>query len=103
MVAFHFRTNKSFFNWGHQITVPRGQVRYCDLEAEDLSGSLIVIFPRGERGTGRLNHGETRQRGEYYLLSIHGSLPAYFKLHDQLVVKLFKDASSSYAVLEYTN
>ena len=105
MAVFRFTMNQSFLgNQGHPITVPKSQVPYKALEAEGLSQkNVTIIFPRGERFEGQLYHGEAGF-GEYYQLQVRGvdrTVPSYIKLHDRLLVALFKGGARSYAVLEY--
>ncbi len=105
MAAFYFTVNPSFLGEkGHPITVPRSQVPYRALESEGLNQkNVTIIFPRGERFKGQLYHGRSGW-GKYYRLQMRGedrTLPTYIKLHDRLLVALFKVGALSYAVLEY--
>jgi len=104
MAVFRFTVNKSFleYNW-HPITVPKSQVPYRALEAEGLSQRITIIFPRGERLEGQLHYGPHSGFGEYYQLQVRGAdrtVPSYIKLHDRLLVVLFKGGARSFAVLE---
>ena len=105
MAVFRFTVRKAFLEYkGHPITVPKSQVPYRALEAEELSQKKVtIIFPRGERFEGQLYHGAAGY-GEYYQLKVRGEnrkLPAYIKLHDLLFVTLAKVGRRTYATLEY--
>jgi len=57
---FRFRVNQSFLGYpGHPITIPKTEVDYKRLESELLhQGEFIVIFPKGERLTAKMYHGD---------------------------------------------
>jgi hypothetical protein len=75
MSGFHFKfkVNQSFLRYpGHPITIPRGEVDYKLLESELLhQGEFVVIFPRGERLTAKMGHGDAGY-GPYYQLQFRG-------------------------------
>ncbi|MEX1187519.1 MAG: hypothetical protein WEA80_13110 [Gemmatimonadaceae bacterium] len=106
--SFAFNIGKAFLDQpSHPITVPREQVDYAALEASSLNRQkLSLLFPRGERNAERFYtlYQGTAGRGPYYQLQLRGErrdLPVYLKLHDRLLVILFKYGHGSYVVLEY--
>lgn len=83
------------------MTVSKSQVYYHTLRAEGLDrDNLVIVFPRGERSTGKLRDGKAGF-GFYYYISIHGSLPQYLEVGDHLLVELSKDGLSSQVILKY--
>ena len=106
MAALHFRfeVNQSFLGYpGHPITIPKGEVDYERLESEQLNqGEFIVVFPKGERLTARMYHGDAGY-GPYYQLKFTGddrTVPRYLEVRNQIYVLLARMDARNYAILE---
>ena len=106
MAALHFKfeINQSFLGYpGHPITVPRGEVDYKRLESEQLhQGEFTVIFPRGERLTAKMVHGDAGY-GPFYQLKITGedrNVPRYVDAGRSVFVLLVRMNGQNYAILE---
>ena len=105
MLEFNFTVNKSFLDpkYNGPITVPeRHHPALCNQGLDE--GELTIIFPRGERISGKL-HFSKAGWGQYYQIRANqkSSVPGYFKIGQKLKVSLFSDSSSKYAAIEYTN
>lgn len=101
---FKFEVNQSFLGYpGHPITVPRGEVDYKLLESELLhQGEFVVIFPRGERLTAKMGHGDAGY-GPYYQLQFRGEnrvVPRYIESGTELFVVLVRMRRKNFAILE---
>lgn len=106
MAAFYFRfeINQSFLGYpGHPITIPKGEVDYKRLQSEQLhQGEFIVVFPRGERLTAKMYHGDAGY-GPYYQLKLTGddrNVPRYIEAGKGIYVLLVRMDAKNYAILE---
>lgn len=73
MISFRFKVGNAFLNYLHRpITIPKSQVSYKDIEAEQLhSDNVRVICPNGERMAGGIIYA-TAGYGPYYQIKIEG-------------------------------
>ncbi len=101
---FKFEVGRAFLDYpGHPITVPKGEVDYKQLESDLLhQGEFIVIFPRGERLTAKMYHGDAGY-GPYYQLQFRGEsrdVPSYIEAGTELFIVLVRMRRKNYAILE---
>lgn len=80
---FIFRLNRSFLRYpNHPITVPRSEVDYATLAADELDqGEFRIILPKGERFLAKMYSGVSSY-GPYLQLKFSGDerqLPKYLK------------------------
>ncbi len=104
MIVFRFFINNSFLKYSsHPITIPKSQVNYKNLIADNLDiGDFILLLPKGEILKGHIYRGISGY-GEYYQIRIYPDqqFPSYLLLNDQLIVILFRYNRKSYCILEY--
>ena len=105
MLEFDFTINKSFLNPKYKgpITVPeKYHPELCDQGLDE--GELTIIFPRGERISGKM-YSSKAGYGRYYQIRTDkgASVPGYIRIGEKVRVSLFRDSSSKYATIEYTN
>lgn len=73
MIRFRFKVGNAFLNYLHRpITIPKSQVSYNDIEAQQLhSDNIRVICPNGERMAGCIIY-STAGYGPYYQIKVEG-------------------------------
>lgn len=73
MISFRFRVGNAFLNYLHRpITIPKSQVNYKDIEAQQLhSDDVRVICPEGERMAGCIIYSKAGY-GPYYQIKVEG-------------------------------
>lgn len=102
-IDFTFKINSSFIKHpAHQITIPRGQVSYKQLEANKLYGdNFFVVFPHGERSIAKMHQGVAGY-GIYFQLQFTGAnrtVPCYVEIGQHIHVLLTRLDGIKYAIL----
>ena len=73
MISFRFKVGNSFLGYmSRPITIPKSQVNYKDIEAEQLhSDNVRIICPNGELMSGSIIYAKAGY-GPYYQIKVEG-------------------------------